>query len=246
MSERAPISGERDGDVTILTIDRPERRNAVTASMCRELHRLLTQAEGDGSRAVVLRGADGHFCAGADLAGVEAEDFRSSLRSLLDAMVASRLPLVAAIEGVALGAGTQLAVACDLRVATPDARFGIPAAKIGLMVDHWTVRRLALVAGAGPARAMLLAAEEVSGSGAERLGLVQRLGSPSDAVEWARGIAGLAPLSIAGHKLALNRLESPLDDPEVAAAIDRAWSSADVQEGQAAFRERRPPRFEGK
>ena len=85
---------------------------------------------------------------------------------MLDGAARRAVPVIAAVEGAALGAGTQLAVACDLRVATPDARFGIPAAKLGLMVDHWTVQRLALLAGHGPARAMLLAAEVLDGAAA--------------------------------------------------------------------------------
>src|SRR5947209_16926288 len=150
-------------------------------------------------------------------------------------------PVIAAVEGAALGAGTQLAIACDLRVAVPDARFGIPAAKLGLMVDHWTVQRLALLAGHGPARAMLLAAEQISGEDALRLGLVQRLGDLDDALSWAAAIAELAPLTIAGHKLALNRLEPPLADADVDGAFRRAWSAADLAEVMAAFKERRPP-----
>ena len=94
--------------------------------------------------------------------------------------------------------GTQLAVACDLRVATPAARFGIPAARLGLMVDHWTIQRLSLLAGAGPARAMLLGAETYSGEEAVRLGLVQRLGDLEAALGWADEIAALAPLTLAG------------------------------------------------
>jgi enoyl-CoA hydratase len=122
---------------------------------------------------------------------------------------------------------------------------GVPAAKLGLMVDHWTVQRVVSLAGHGPARAMLLAAEEISGQRAYDLGFVQRVGSVDDALAWAAAIATLAPLSQAGHKLALNRLEPELDDEEVAAAMHRAWTSADVAEGMAAFRERRPPQFRG-
>ena len=192
---------------------------------------------------IVLTGAGGHFCAGADLGGVEGDEFVVALRALLLLLTEIPLPVLAAVEGAALGAGMQLTVACDLRVATADARFAIPAGKLGLMIDHWSVQRLALIAGEGTARAMLLAAEVVSGEDAYRLGLVQRLGGIDDALAWAGEIAILAPMSIAGHKLSLNRSVS---DPDVDAAFARAWSSADLAEGMAAFRERRSPEFRGR
>jgi enoyl-CoA hydratase len=239
------IRSERRGAVGLLVIDRPERRNALNTEACLELVAALDAHVDAGARVIVLTGADGHFCAGADLSGVEGDDLRAALRDLLDRLVAVPLPVLAAIDGAALGAGTQLAVACDLRVATAEARFGIPAAKLGLMVDHWTVQRLASLAGHGPARAMLLAADEISGTKAETLGLVQRTGSLDDALDWAAAIAELAPLTIAGHKLAINRLEPSLADDEVAEALRRAWASADVAEGMAAFKERRPPSFRG-
>jgi enoyl-CoA hydratase len=149
---------------------------------------------------------------------------------------------MAAVEGAALGAGTQLAVACDLRVATYDSQFGIPAGKLGLMVDQWTVDRLVAVAGESTARAMLLAAEVYRGERAHGIGFVHRLGAPSDAIEWAEAVAALAPLTLQGHKVGLNGA----DTDAYGAAFTRAWSSADLQEGMAAFRERRRPHFRGR
>jgi enoyl-CoA hydratase len=240
------IHVEQREAVALVTIDRPDRRNALDVSHCEELLDAVVQVGEGDARVLVLTGAEGHLCAGADLTTVEDERFVAALRRLLLGLIGLPVPVIAAVDGAALGAGTQLAVACDLRVATPIARFGIPAAKLGLMVDHWTVQRLALLAGHGPARAMLLAAEEADGEAAHRLGLVQRLGDLDDALAWAGRIGALAPLTLAGHKLALNRLEPALDDPDVTAARAKAWSSADVQEGMAAFRERRAPRFEGR
>jgi len=233
------------GRVAVVTIDRPERRNAVDLDAIRAIGDHLEAAIASAGRVVVLTGAGGHFCAGADLGGVDDDVFVSALSRTLRLLRDPALVTLAAIEGVALGAGTQFAVSCDLRVATPDARFGVPAAKLGLAVDHETVRRLAAFAGEGTARAMLLAAEEVNGESAHRIGLVQRSGSLDDALDWAQQIADLAPLTIEAHKLGLERLSDHADDPDYAAARDRAWRSADLSEGLAAFRERRPARFRG-
>lgn len=241
------IHFEDRGPVAVLTIDRAERRNALDHEALEQL--LEAHDRAVEAKVVVLTGAGGHFCAGADLSGVEDTAFTDLLRTVLQRLRDDPRPLLAAVDGAALGAGTQLAVACDLRVATPAARFGIPAAKLGLMVDHWTVQRLSLLAGAGPTRAMLLGAETYGGEEAAQLGFVQRVGDLDDALGWADEIAALAPLTLAGLKLALNRLEMPVgrgDDPLVHAAWDAAWGSEDLQEGIAAFRERRRPVFHGR
>ena len=240
------IRSERRGAVVLVTIDRPERRNALNAEMCEQLTAVVHEAATSEARALVLTGTGDHFCAGADLTGVEDDGFRTALGVLLRGLGQAPLAAIAAVHGAALGAGTQLAVACDLRVATPDARFGIPAAKLGLMVDHWTVRRLVRFAGEGPARAMLMAAEEVDGDAALRLGLAQRAGDLDAALAWAAEIAQLAPLTVAGHKLALERQgDEGAVDLDVDAAVRKAWSSADLVEGMTAFRERRRPEFRG-
>src|SRR5256714_8215676 len=234
------IRSERRDRVALVTIDRPERRNALDLEYCRDLLDAATDVARD-ARVVVVTGAGGHFCAGADLGGVEGVEFVAALRQLLLSICDVPVPVIAAVDGAALGAGTQLAIAADLRVATPAARFGIPAAKLGLMIDRWSVRRLTALAGEGMARAMLLAAEVVGGEDAHRIGFVQRLGDLDAALAWAADIASLAPLSIAGHKLALNG--APRE--EFTAAFDRAWASDDLAEGMAAFRERRATAVRG-
>ena len=244
------VESRAGGRVTLLTLDRPERRNAVDGAACEALARAVDDAVAGGrARAVVLSGAGPHFCAGADLKTGEGIGFAAQLRVALDALRDAPLCTIAAVHGAVLGAGMQLAIACDLRVVASDSRFGIPAAKLGLMVDHWTVQRVASLAGHGPARAVLLACEEIDAAAALGLGLASRAGDLGVALEWAEEIASLAPLTIAGHKLALNRLEADVDDAddaEVRAAFERAWSSEDLAEGRAAFAERRPPRFQGR
>ena len=230
------IHTEARGPVAVVTIDRPERRNAVDHATLDDLGAVLRDRD-DGVRALVLTGAGGHFCAGADLAGVEDESFTELLRSVLDGLRLAPFVTIAAADGAALGAGTQLAIACDLRVATAQASFGIPAGRLGLAVDTWTVERLAMLAGHGPARAMLLAAEVVKGDEAHRLGLVQRIGTLDEALGWADEIAALAPLTLRAHKAALENLPGASD------AVARAWASQDLQEGLDAFRSRRRPVF---
>jgi enoyl-CoA hydratase len=242
------VHAARVGSVAVLTLDRPQRRNALDRATCAELAAAVSAAVASEARVLVLAGAGPHFCAGADLSGVEDVSFADELRIALNALALAPLPTIAAVQGAALGAGTQLAVACDLRVAEPEARFGIPAGRLGLMVDHWTVRRLVQATGDGPARAMLLAAAELDGDLAYRLGLVQRLGAPAldVALAWAAEIGTLAPLTLAGHKLSLNAVERTVPDPAVGEAFDRAWASDDLVEGMAARAAKRSPEFRGR
>lgn len=240
------IDVQTRGDaVRVVTIDRPDRRNAIDAEHVEALRDAVAGAPAS-TRALVLRGAGGHLCAGADLKGIEGPGFAELLRGLLHALRDAPFACIAAVEGAALGAGTQLAVACDVRTATDDALIGIPAAKLGLVVDLWTVQRLVALAGQGPARAMLLTADTLTGGDALRLGLAQRAGDSETALAWADETAAKAPLTIAGHKRMLNALDTALpEDPDVAAAFERAWASDDLVEGRAAFAERRSPVFRG-
>lgn len=235
-------------DVVVVTLDRPERRNALDHATLESLRDAITHAVDQRARVLVLTGAGGHFCAGADLTGVEDEGFVDLLRSVLEGLHTAPFPVVAAVEGAALGAGTQLAMSCDLRIATADASFGIPAAKLGLTVDHWTVQQLARHAGDSLARVMLLGAEVLRGDRLYASGFVHRLvdagGVAEPALAWARELRALAPLTIAAHKVMLGVAEHIEQPPPVAVeARAAAWASDDFQEGLAAFRERRAPEF---
>ena len=148
---------------------------------------------------------------------------------------------IAAIDGPALGAGAQLAVACDLRVATEASVIGIPAARLGIVIDVWTVRRLVALAGGATARAMLLTAHAVSGSEAHRLGLVQRVGDLRGHAEVGRRDLPAARRSASP----VTRLpsSSSTTPPTCSAAREAAWESADIAEGRAAFLEKRASRL---
>jgi enoyl-CoA hydratase len=259
-----PLVWERSGAVGTALIDRPERRNALSAELCEELVSRLD--EHPDLRAVVI-GATGTkaFCAGADL-GRRADDlaggglkhgggdrFRPAFDALTDAVIRYPAPVIAAVSGVALGAGMQLAVACDLRVVAPHATFGIPAGRLGVVLSASNIARLALVVGDAVARDVLLTARVLDVDAAEQVGLVQRRAADAleGAGELADEIARLAPLSVRSHKQALNAVADAAElGPETRAALSSleaaAFASDDLQEGLAAFSEKRPPKFEGR
>jgi enoyl-CoA hydratase len=257
-----PIRWERDAAVGVAVIDRPERRNALSAELCDGLRAHIEQ-NADLQVVVISGSGDKAFCAGADLGrratevgGLEhggGDSFRPAFESLLDAIVASPAPVIAAVNGAALGAGMQLAVACDLRVVAPHATFGIPAARLGVLLSGPNIARLATLVGQAAARDLLLTARVLDIEDAARVGLVQRVAD--DALGAARGLAGdiaaLAPLTIAGHKRALNLVaEEQSLSPDLRAEVKQletdAFASADLQEGLTAFAEKRSPRFEGR
>lgn len=243
-----------------ITIDRPDRRGALNQTALGELDAALDEVAADGPRAVVLWGTGDHFCAGADLSELEDQSFTRALRSVLDRLAGLSVPTIAAVAGSCMGLGVQLALACDLRLATPDARFAVPVAKLGLMVDHWTVARLAATFGSSTARWMLLSAGILPADRAFGLGAVSELvavdpeygpgGTVRAAAEELAGqIAQLAPLAITGSKIGLDLLapDGVASDPDgrYVEAFDRAWASGDLVEGRAAFAERRPAVFRG-
>jgi enoyl-CoA hydratase len=236
-----------DGSVALFTLDRQERRNALNTEQCANISRAVTSSVADGARAVVLTGAGTSFSSGADFGEVYGDGFRDALYDMLHVVAEAPVPVIAAVNGPAIGAGLQLAIACDLRMASPSAQFGLPTAKLGLAVDPWTIRRLALIASEGAARMLLLACSTLDAELAQSRGLVDRLGSVEDAMAWAREIAGLAPLTLAYYKSALNHVGgSDLADPELLAAFEACWDSDDLKEGRRARDEKRAPDFQGR
>jgi enoyl-CoA hydratase len=253
------IRFEAHDGVGVVTIDRPERRNALNGELCSQLGDVLV--DNSDQLAVVITGAGTAFCAGADLVtrfeGAEGEavvdTFRPSFEEALDAIAGYRAPVIAAVNGPAIGAGMQLAVACDLRVAGPGARFSIPGGKLGVHLSPKNIWRLALLVGQGAARDFLLAGRSVDVDEAVRLRVVERVSDDAlrDAVAVAGEIAASAPLTMQGHKRALNLVAeaqslSPAAQAEIAALEHAAFTSEDLREGIAAFAEKRTPRFRGR
>ena len=239
-----PVLQASVGDVLVVTLNRPEKRNALSLALCRALDSAVREGA-TRARAIVVTGAGTTFCAGADLGGVYGEEFLEAHYGMLDA-ITSAGPVIAAVNGPAIGGGTQLAAACDLRVATDAARFAVPTARNGLAVDPWTIRRLADLVGGGHARGILLAAETLDLRAALASGLVQREGDLADAVRLAHDLAALAPLSLAYAKRVLNSTDLSDDDPGLRADFIACFRSEDAAEADRARAERRPPVFRGR
>jgi len=236
------IEMTRRDAVAVIELQREDRRNALNLEQCKAIHQAVDQAVDGGARAIVITGKGTAFCSGADLGGVYGDEFLNALYGMLHHLAEVSVPLIAAVNGPAIGAGTQLALACDLRVADDTARFAIPTAKNGMAVDAWTIRTLADVAGHGAARRLMLAAETFDRDQALSVGLADRPGTLEDALAWAQEIAALAPLTLAHNKLVLNGGE----DKAVAESFAACWASEDVREAALARSEKRHPQFTGR
>lgn len=240
--ERSVVS-EMNGEVAVVTLARPDKRNALDLATLESIRDAQRAAESNGARAMLIRGEGPVFCAGADLSGVRESDFHRVLNEVLMAFTELPFPVVAHAHGSALGAGVQLLAVSDLRVATAECVIGVPAARLGLVVHHWTVQRLVREFTPSVARAMLLAAETYDATRLHAIGAVHRIGDFESALQWADELSRMAPLSMRGHKLALDA--ESLNDA-VSDSRSAALESDDAAEGRLAFAEKRAPRFSGK
>jgi len=231
-----------------LTIDNPPM-NPLGVAMRQSFMAVLDEIEADGDvRAIIVTGQGRAFCSGDDLKDVapRGEDLAGFGR-LLERLDASRAPVIAAINGWCVGGGFELALCCDLRIASDDARFVCAGVNMGLMVSAWRLPRLI---GVSRANAMLLTGSPHDAATADKFGLVTGLHSPGDlpaaALALAERIASRAPLSVEATKRVAAR--APDLSPEDAAAMQAAElrilrRSSDHQEAVAAFREKRQPTF---
>ena len=250
-----------DGPVRVLTIDGEPQLNVLSRALVAELGEQAKAAAMDpGVRAVVITGAGAKaFCAGANLkerAGWSHDDVRRWLVALhagLREIERCPKPWIAAVNGLALGGGCELALACDLRVADPAAQLGLTEVKIGVIPGGGGTVRLARVIGLGRARDLVLTARRVAAAEALQMGLANRVSEPGQSVEAAialgKEIAQNAPISVASAKGALeDAWDLALD---AGLQREREWyekplASEDRLEGLKAFSERRPPEWKGK
>jgi enoyl-CoA hydratase len=252
------IIHERNGHVAILTINRPEARNAVNAEVAQGLERAIDRIEADGEiRVAVLTGAPPTFCAGADLKEIEAgrrDQLRTARGGFAGVVARARhKPLVAAVEGAALGGGAEICLACDLVVASRAASFAFPETKRGLVAAAGGLFRLPQKIPLNVAVELALTGESLPAEDAHRLGLVSRLAEPGAALDeamvLARQIAANAPAAVQATRRVM--LAAPAEGDgngwELSeAAMAEVMATDDMKEGVAAFLEKRAPRWSGR
>lgn len=247
------IRVHRENALWIIAIDRPEVRNALHPPACAEIGRALDDYDADdAARVAIVCAADGrHFSAGFDLQYAQANPAvydEPLIASEIVRRPTQRKPLIAAVDGIALGLGFELALACDLIIASRGARFGLPEPIVGLAAMGGGVVRLTRELGPKRALGVILSAETVTAEDAYRLGFVTELcDEPAlDAAQrWAAKLARCSPLSlVASREMAYNALDMDLAtalDPRSHPAVMRLLASEDVHEGRRAFLERRTP-----
>jgi enoyl-CoA hydratase len=260
---------ERHGAVAVVTLNRPDKANAMEEAMWHELREAMRHADGeDAIRVVVLRGAGRHFTAGIDLAMLEGlagrirdedgargrEKLRRLILDLQDTLTAierCRKPVIAAVHGACYGGGVDLVTACDMRYCSADARFSVKEIDVGMTADVGTLQRLPRLVGEGMARELAYTGRVVEGAEAQAIRLVNRCFDTPEALhEGAMAIAGTiaakSPLAIRGCKemISYARDHSLADGLNYVATWNAAMLlSADLQETAAAARERRAPSF---
>ncbi|TWG93840.1 enoyl-CoA hydratase/carnithine racemase [Mesorhizobium sp. J18] len=257
----APIKIDVSDGVATVTLDRPGKMNAITHAMWDELASLVVQiGKEPEARVIVLCGAGGNFSAGGDIGEFDeirrdtatSQAYERSNSAAFAAFRNAPIPTLAAIGGVCFGGGFGLAAASDLRIASSDARFSVPAARLGLAYPYSDMRDIVYAAGPQMAKYLAFSAAAIDAATALRAGFLLEV-VDSDrlaerAAEIARTIAANAPLSIKASKAAIHAALSgnPSDIAKAREAGERTFDSSDYAEGRAAFREKRKPVFRGR
>jgi enoyl-CoA hydratase/carnithine racemase len=248
---------ERDGAVAVLTIDRPDKRNAMTAGMWAALPELLAGlADDPGVRVLVVTGAGPSFCAGADIAdllgGPDPDDPMAGVRrDNLAAQAALRAfphPTVAAIRGHCIGGGVEIAASCDLRLTDPTGVFGVTPAKVGIVYTPASTKALIDLVGPSMTKYLLFSGELIGAATALRSGLVDRVvpaeGLESEVHALADVLASRSALTQRATKEVVAALTAGGDgEAEAARWYPETIAAGELAEGVAAFTDRRPPRF---
>ena len=257
---------ERKDRAFWISFNRPERRNALSPLLLYQLAELLKKLKEEGEvRCVVLRGAgDKAFSSGYDIGAIptnvppevmEKMRKKNPLETAIEALQEFPYPIIAMINGMAFGAGCEVAAACDIRIAAESARLGMPPAKLGLIYLPSGIMRFVNVVGMANAKEIFFTGRYFPVARAREMGLVNYVVPDSQLVsfteEMAQEISGNAPLSLKGMKTIFNTLLKyqkiePEDMKAVELLVAEAFSSEDLKEGQKAFLEKRKPIFKGK
>jgi enoyl-CoA hydratase/carnithine racemase len=249
-----------DDGIATLTMNRPDRRNAMNQAMLAGLVAHFEALERDTSvRVVVVRGAGPAFCSGMDLREMRQRqddpqgDPESGVSEVLRRVESSRHPTIAMVHGDAVAGGCELALHCDLRVAADGARLGMPLARIGLLVPFALTQKLVEILGPAHTRHLLFTGRPIDARRAHEIGMVHQLVPPAEietaTYALARDIADNAPLSLAGMKAAIARIAAFRGDVphgDLDALARQAHRSEDAREGAAAMLEKRKPHFKGR
>jgi enoyl-CoA hydratase/carnithine racemase len=244
---------EINGPVRNVLLNRPEKRNALDAEMIAELKAAFTRPPGPEERLAVIRAAGPVFCAGLDMRERSERPMGASpIEAMLHAIETYPLPVVAVVQGDAIAGGNELALHCDLVVASTTARFGMSLAQIGLAPSWFLAKKLLEVAGPVTTRRILLLGDPLPAQRLHDLGVISHVAEPGDldrvAGEVIQRLADNAPLSLKAMKALIVREMAFRDDiahEDVDALVEGVRRSADAQEGMAARLARRKPAFKG-